>query len=136
MKVKAVVQVPAGQHVGEFAGCETTEHKEYGPGLLWSFKVTKGKWTGQKVGRTTTDKASKKNNAGKFLTMLTGLSFENAIKADTDDFIGTECRLIVAETDSGFTRVESFIPVRDPGEDDINDRLADAADGEDAQDDN
>jgi hypothetical protein len=43
------------------------------------------------------------------------LSWDDAEEADLDDYIGRQCQIIVGETDSGATRVESFVRL-EPGE--------------------
>jgi hypothetical protein len=122
MKLKFKDSIPPGSYNAEFLGVEETNHQEYGPGLNWLFKVSSGKHKGQKTGRITAGECTKKNAAGKFLVALVGRSWDVAKTADVDDFIGTSCQIVVAETDSGATRVESFIPLREPDEDDGDDQ--------------
>jgi hypothetical protein len=125
MKIPNIPQIPAGQYLAKLLEIKQTEHESYGPGWCWLFEITKGKYAGQTVQRTTAGKATKANATGKFMVALSRLSYDEAIKRDMDDFVGTECALIVSESESGFSRVESFVATREPGDDSSSDPFGD-----------
>ena len=65
------------------------------------------------MSRTTKDEASVNNACGKFWTMISGLSLEDAITHDTDEWIGDGGMIVVEDSPSGEgVRVAQFI--RDP----------------------
>jgi hypothetical protein len=118
MKLNCKESVPPGSYDLEFLGVEDSSHPEYGPGYNWQFKIRSGKWAGQKTGRITKDECTRKNSAGKLLVALTGKPFDVAKGEDPDDYIGQRYQGVLMETDSGATRVETIIAMREPGQDD------------------
>ena len=109
MKIPVKEQVPIDVYDADFLGIEATTHDDWGDGLLWSWKITKSKYRGQIVYRTTKPWGTARNSCGDFLKSITELPLEQAKLKDLDDYVGTPCSVIVKESKSGSTRVESFV---------------------------
>lgn len=108
--------VPVGEYLAEFVEAEERVHEKYGPGILFKFKVCDGgEFDGREVGRTTSTDPTPKNACGKVLGWLAGVKPADNMQVDPDDFVGDRYRIIVAETDSGSTRVEHAIRVKPDG---------------------
>ena len=111
MKMTLFQDVEPGTYPGTFDGVSKTSHPEFGDGVRWDFHVGKGKT----VCRTTTLVASNGNTCGRFWQMVSGLPLEEAIKHDTDDWVGVPGTVVVERSPSGgTTRVAKF--VRDDAE--------------------
>ena len=98
--------VPAGSYLATFAGIEPVNN-EFGDGLRWQFTVVAGPQKGCKASRTTQPKPSPKNGCGKVLTGLLGRQLNPGESLDVEQFVGQTYLIVVAQTESGSTRVES-----------------------------
>ncbi len=124
MKISVKEQVPPSVYDAEFLGVEETTHEKWGDGLLWSWAIAKGRHKGQTVYRTTKPTATARNSCGDFLKSITGLPLDQAKTKDVDDYAGTMCSVIIKESESGSTRVDSFVVLRpdeptEAGEDEV-----------------
>jgi hypothetical protein len=99
--------VPIGSYTALFTGVEDTDHKEYGPGLAWHFEIFGGPLNGRKIGRITSRLPTTKNSCGR---LLRGLAGNIDGEVDIDSFRGTRVRIVVGETSTGGTRVDSVAP--------------------------
>ncbi|MBX9654743.1 hypothetical protein K2Y11_14095 [bacterium] len=102
--------VPAGAYTARFVSVEPTPadpQKGYGPGLKWTWEVIAGAQAGQKTSRTTTATPSPKNAAGKIISGLLGRPLQTGENIDTGGLIGRPYLIVVAEGQTGTTRVES-----------------------------
>ena len=108
MKMTIAPQVTPGTYDATFEGVSQTSHKEYGSGARWDFRIHGGDYSGSIVCRTTKDVASKNNSCGKFCETVSGLSLEDAIKEDSDDWLGVAGTIVVEQIPSGSVRVARF----------------------------
>ena len=102
--------VPAGIYQSRFVSVEQTPAdpvKGYGPGLKWTWEVLSGPQAGQKASRTTTAIPSPKNAAGKIISGLLGRPLQTGENVDIGSLIGRPYLIVVAEGQTGGTRVES-----------------------------
>ncbi len=104
--------LPPGQYLAVFEDVTPTNHDKYGPGLLWSFRVTHGDESGRKAQRTTKPNPTPRNSCGKFLAGLVGGMPQEGQVVDTDACIGRQYRITIADTNTpGITRIEHVQPV-------------------------
>ena len=103
--------VPAGSYNAKFAGLESyTENADkFGEGVLLKFKIVGGGHSGEEASRIVSKKFSAKSNLYKFAKALLGGDLESGQSFDFADFIGADGMIIVEETDSGSTRVSTFL---------------------------
>ena len=103
--------VPAGNYQVVFVGAEAfgDASSEYGPGVLLKWRVTTGEHDGAEPRRIVSAKLSPKSNLFKFVSALKGSKPESGEEIDLESFSGTKGMAIVAETESGSTRVETFL---------------------------
>ena len=99
--------LPIGSYKAVFEGVETTTHEEYGDGLKWAFRVADGQHAGRECYRITKCEPTPKNSCGRLLAALSGASAKDGLEIDPDDFVGRPYLIIIAETQSGSTRVET-----------------------------
>ena len=100
---------PPGTYTATFAGVEETTHEQWGPGLKWTFEIVAGPHRGIKAHRTTGLTATAKNGCGLMLKAVIGRPLVLGEVHDCDQFIGEAYMIMVAETPSGSTRVETAI---------------------------
>ena len=100
--------VPVGSYLAKFVGVEPTSN-EIGEGIRWIFEVTNGPQRGQRCSRITNAVPTLKNACGKILAGLGAVLVAGA-QVDIDGFVGATFLIVVAQTDSGATRVESVSP--------------------------
>ena len=67
---------------------ERTTHAEFGGGLKFELEIIDGKYAGKSVFRTTGDKPTPRNVAGKVLAALAGAKPSDGLAIDADDYIG------------------------------------------------
>jgi len=100
---------PIGQYTAKFLGCTQSVHEEYGPRVLFEWEILEGKETGTVAMRYTSAKTSPKSALSKIAAGLAGRKFEPGEEFDSDQFVGETYLIVVAETDSGSTRVETVL---------------------------
>lgn len=89
----------------------TKETSSYGEALKFAFEVTEGPAAGQRGSRMVSGKPTAGNNAGKFITMLTGNSVAGGQKVRLSECIGRAFVIEVVETKNGGTRIEKVIRI-------------------------
>lgn len=100
--------LPIGSYAAKFSAVEPFEN-EYGPGVKLIFEVLQGEHQGQTSSRICSAKLSPKSNLYKFLQAFKGGKLEPGEQVDLLSFIGQTGMMVVEQTDSGSTRVGSFI---------------------------
>ena len=106
--VSAGEGLPVGSYAAEFAGAEPITN-DFGDGVKLIFKCLQGDHEGQQATRICSTKLSPKSNLHRFLTALKGSKLEPGEQVDLEAFLGTRGMMIVEATDSGSSRVASFI---------------------------
>lgn len=104
--------VPTGSYNAVFVGIDPYNEnleKGYGEGVLLRFKISSGEHKDSEATRVCSRKFSSKATLPKFAKALRGKDFEAGEKFDFADYIGTKGMIIVEETDSGSTRVATFL---------------------------
>ena len=103
--------VPVGHYNAAFAGVEpfSANAKEYGEGVLLNFEIVEGEHEGEIATRICSQKFSLKSNLYKFAKALAGRDLKPGEDFEFDDYIGAVGLLITEETESGGTRVASFM---------------------------
>lgn len=98
--------VPAGSYLAKFTGVEPTNN-DYGDGLRWQFDVLNGEHKGLATSRTTGNRPTLKNSAGKMLAGLAGGILTPGTEIDPSKYVDNTYLIVVANTESGSTRVDS-----------------------------
>jgi len=104
--------VPAGSYNASFVGIEPYNEnleKGYGEGVLLRFKISSGEYKDAEATRVCSRKFSSKATLPKFAKALRGKDFESGERFDFADYVGTKGMIIVEATDSGSTRVATFL---------------------------
>lgn len=100
--------LPVGTYPAEFSHVEPFEN-EFGPAVLLTFTVTNGEEVGNTATRIVSQKLSPKSNLHKFVKAFKGSTIEPGERIELERFVGTRGMIITEETDSGSTRVASFL---------------------------
>lgn len=100
--------VPVGGYAAEFAGAEAFEN-EFGPGVKMKWKILNGDHQGTEATRIVSQKLSPKSNLCKFVKSLKGSDIAAGEVIDLQSYVGVRGMVVVEETDSGATRVGSFL---------------------------
>lgn len=107
--------VPEGQYVLEFTDWEQSVHAEYGGRVKWTFAVTDGPQKDAVTSRFTSDVLSPKTEFGKLIfKACVGRLPVPGDQFDPQAHLGKRFLGVVAETDSGATRVVSLMPLAQP----------------------
>ncbi len=101
--------VPAGSYLAKFIGMEPTNN-EFGDGLRWQFEVANGPLKGAKTSRITSQSPTPKNACGKMLSGITGKTLTPGEDVNLDAHIGKTFLVVVINTESGGTRIDSVSP--------------------------
>ncbi len=101
--------VPAGSYLARFTGYEETT-TEYGDGLRWQFEPISGPYKGSKTSRITSQNPTMKNACGKILSGLIGKPLTPDQDIDLDSLIGKSYLIVVTNTETGGTRVDTVSP--------------------------
>lgn len=100
--------VPTGGYSAEFLGAEAFEN-EFGPGVRLKWKILQGEHEGSEAMRIVSQKLSPKSNLYKFVKSLKGSDISAGEEIDLQSYAGVRGMIVVEETDSGATRVGSFL---------------------------
>ena len=104
--------VPVGNFVGQFTSVEPHNHKEYGDGLLWKFRISQGPQTGKTALRFTGPTPSPNTIAGHLAAGLLGRPLKPDEEIDFANFVGKSFLIIVEPAKKeGMTRVAAITPV-------------------------
>lgn len=112
MKVRVESVVPPGMYSAVLVQVREYEQdggNNYGPAMLWVWKVLGGKYDGHEVARVTGQRVSPKTALGRLLSGILGSLPPQGTDIDTDSLIGEEHKVIVSEADGGGTRVEHAV---------------------------
>jgi hypothetical protein len=103
--------VPAGSYNVKFEGLEeySENSDKFGEGCLLKFEVLSGDQKGNQTTRIVSKKFSTKSNLYRFAKALLGRELTRGEDFDFADFVGTKGLAIVEETESGATRVATFL---------------------------
>ncbi|HAD71349.1 MAG TPA: hypothetical protein DCF94_04910 [Gammaproteobacteria bacterium] len=112
---------PAGVYQGIYDGCEDYQSGDperdsaYKEAVKWRFTVSAGEFKNSAIGRITPKVPTSKNATGRIIRGLCGSGNPHDPSKVFDDtpYIGNRYQIIVEDTDSGYTRVASCIPVQD-----------------------
>ena len=105
--------IPAGSYEAEFLGLEECEHdhKNYGPGICWRFRIVDGEVRDKVATRVTGNEPTKNNACGRMLSQVAGTSLEAGTSVELADYVGHRFHIQVVPTPSGAgTRVEVVVP--------------------------
>ena len=100
--------IPDGTYPVNFTEAEASTN-DFGYGVVLRFEVINGEHVGETTTRIVSQKLSPKSGLFKFVTALGGRKLEPGEEIDLTSFYGVQGLAIVAETDSGSSRVESFV---------------------------
>lgn len=100
--------LPVGSYGAKFIAAEPITN-DFGDGVTLKFEVLSGDHTGETATRICSTKLSPKSNLFKFIQALKGTKPEAGEEIDLLSYVGTAGMIVVEETDSGSTRVGSFI---------------------------
>lgn len=109
--VSSASKVPAGSYNASFAGLQKFEEniEKFGEGVLLRFKILTGEHKGEEASRICSKKFSAKSNLYKFAKALRGSDLEPGESFDFAEYFGTKGIIIIEATDSGSTRVATFL---------------------------
>lgn len=100
--------VPVGGHAAEYVGAEDFEN-DFGPGVKLKWKILEGPYQNSEATRIVSQKLSPKSNLYRFVKSLKGADLSAGEEVDLQSYVGTQGMIVVEETDSGATRVGSFM---------------------------
>lgn len=103
--------LPVGNYHAEFVGAEPYDQnvEKYGPGVSLKFRVLNGEHEGQEGSRICSKKMTPRSALGKFAVALKGGAIQSGEAFTFTDYQGTKGSIIVAATDSGGSRIETFL---------------------------
>lgn len=104
--------VPVDIYDAEFCDCEEFESEtasSYGPAVKLSWRVLTGDFEGQIASRICSQKFSPKAALRQFAEAICGHELAPGENFDFADHYGVTGRVVVKETESGATRVDTFI---------------------------
>ena len=108
LTVQANTGVPTGGYAAEYIGAEAFEN-EYGEGVRLKWRILDGQHAGSEASRIVSAKLSPKSNLFKMVKALKGADLAPGEEIDLLSYIGAKGLIVVEETDSGATRVGSFL---------------------------
>jgi hypothetical protein len=101
--------IPVGGYSAEYVGAEEFLSDDYGPGVRLKWKILQGEHEGAETSRIVSQKLSPKSNLYKFVKALKGADIAAGEEIDLQSYAGVRGMVVVEETDSGATRVGSFL---------------------------
>ena len=108
--------LPVGYYQAMFAGAEPFDQniEKFGPGISLKFKVIGGEHNGEEGSRICSAKLSPKSSLGKFAVALKGGPVATGERFNFAHYVGTTGTIIVEATDSGGTRIATFLRAAPP----------------------
>ncbi len=108
--------VPVGSYRATFVGTEpfTENEDKYGPALAVKFRVNGGEFDGQEASRICGKKMSPRSALTKMATALKGSQIAPGERFSFEPLVGVTGMVLVEGTDSGSTRVATFIRDQQP----------------------
>ena len=106
--------LPVGNYHAEFIGVEPYEEnvEKYGPGVSLKFRVVGGECEGQEASRICSRKMTPRSALGKFAVALKGGPIQAGEAFRFSDHVGSKGSIIVSATDSGGSRIETFLKMQ------------------------
>ena len=101
--------IPAGGYSAEFIGAEVFKN-EYGPGVRLKWKVNDGEYAGAETSAMCSQKLSAKSKLYKFVKALKSDEITAGEEIDLQSYLGVKGLIVVVESESGATYVDSFLP--------------------------
>ena len=101
--------IPAGNYSAEFIGVEEFEN-EFGPGVRLKWQVNNGERTGSTTSAMCSQKLSPKSKLYQFVKAMKGDEITAGEQIDLQSYLGLKGLIVVVESESGATYVESFLP--------------------------
>jgi hypothetical protein len=103
--------VPAGPYSATFQGLDPFEENldKYGEGCILRFVISSGDFKGKEASRIVSKRFSPKSNLYRFAKALIGRDLQSGESFDFADFVGTKGMVVIEATDSGATRVATFL---------------------------
>jgi hypothetical protein len=101
--------VPSATYSVTLDKVERAHSEKYGPGVRWVFIIAEGEFAGRKVARITGDTPSPRNAAGKLLGGMVGRPLQAEEVVDIDSLLHRRYIALVAETETGSSRVEAIL---------------------------
>ncbi len=103
--------IPVGSYRAEFIGAEPylENVEKYGEGVLLKWRVTDGQHASEETSRICSRKMSPKSALGKLAVALRGASIAAGESFSFASYYGTRGSVLVEQTESGGTRVSTFI---------------------------
>jgi hypothetical protein len=110
---KSKFDVPEGQYLAKFTGCDLLEDKPgsaprlgqdgkpMAPGMAWRFEVVEGENTGKIADRITGRVPGPKNVCGRFLAAVSGQILKDGMTVDLSQFVGKLYRVNVVTRETG-----------------------------------
>jgi hypothetical protein len=106
-----ITSVPAGSYNAKFLSCDPYDEnvEKYGKGVSLSFQIIGGEHDGETATRICSMKFSPKSNLYRFAKSLAGRELKPGEFFDFEEHVGCKGMLVVEATDSGSTRVATFL---------------------------
>lgn len=103
--------LPVGSYPAKFMGVDKFEEniEKYGLGIILKFQVLAGEHEGEEASRICSAKLSPKSALTKFAVSLKGSKIESGEQFSFTPFVGSTGSILVTETQSGATRIETFL---------------------------
>jgi hypothetical protein len=103
--------VPAGPYSATFQGLEPFKENldRYEEGCILRFVINSGDFKGREASRICSKRFSPKTNLYRFAKSLIGRDLQSGESFDFADFVGTKGMVVIEATDSGATRVATFL---------------------------
>ena len=103
--------IPRGFYQAYFKTVESTNHPQWGNGVMFIFEVANGPHQGATATRIGKPKPTLKNSTGKILSGIAGRRIEAGERVDLNQYINKLYNIVVEETEAGKTRIESVSPL-------------------------
>lgn len=103
--------LPAGAYQAVFVGAEPYSEnvEKYGPGVSLKFRVLAGEHANEEATRICSAKLTPKSSLGKFAVALKGSAVAAGERFNFASYVGTQGTIIVEQTDSGGSRISTFL---------------------------
>jgi hypothetical protein len=103
--------LPAGAYSAQFVGVEpyTENVEKYGPGVSLKFRVIAGERINEEASRICSQKMTPKSSLGKFAVALKGAAIAAGERFNFDSYVGTLGTILVEQTDTGGSRICTFL---------------------------
>ncbi len=109
--VSSSSSVPTGSYSATFTAIDPFECnvQQFGEAVILRFLITSGEYEGEEASRICSKRFSTKSNLCGFAKALLGRELKRGDKFDFAEHIGAKGLIVVEETESGATRVATFL---------------------------